>query len=109
MTFKRIRSPRFTIALAAALLLIVGFAQAGPPLICHTFEIGQAQPLPWISHSWNLSGGEPYDTRNLVGATLAILSSETPVLVRMETLRRAPLDARKYPISATARLSGPPA
>src|SRR5713226_1553845 len=89
MTFKRIRSPRFTIALVAALLSIVGFAQAGPPLICHTFEIGQAKSLPWISHNWNLSGSENYDTKSLVRDTLEILGPDTPVLVRMETLRRA--------------------
>src|SRR6266853_2145354 len=105
MTFRRIRSPRFTIALAAALLSIVGFAQAGPPLICHTFEIGQAKSLPWISHSWNLSGGETYDTRNLVRDTLEILSSDTPVLVRMETLRRATLYARKDPVAAKELLA----
>src|SRR5216684_3714829 len=95
MTFKRIRSPRFTIALAAALLSIVGFAQAGPPLICHTIEIGQAKSLPWISHNWKLTGTENYDLKNLVPDTLAILDSNTPVLVRMETLRRATLYAEK--------------
>src|SRR5713226_2292119 len=100
MTFKRIRSPRFTIALAAALLSIVGFAQAGPPLICHTFEIGQAKSLPWISHNWNLSGSENYDTKNLVRDTLEILGPDAPVLVRMETLRRATLYARKDPGAA---------
>ncbi len=105
MTFKRIRSPRFTIALAAALLSIVGFAQAGPPLICHTFEIGQAKSLPWISHNWNLSGSENYDTKNLVRDTLEILGPDTPVLVRMETLRRATLYARKDPLAAKELLA----
>ncbi len=88
MTRLRIGSPRFAIALGAALLLIAIIAQAGPPLICHTIEIGQAKSLPWISHSWNLSGGENYDTKNLVKDTLEILGPTTPVLVRMETLRR---------------------
>jgi hypothetical protein len=74
--------------------------QAGPRLICHTIEIGQAKSLPWISHNWNLSGGETYDTENLVHDTLEILSPETPVLVRMETLRRATLYARKDPVAA---------
>src|SRR6266852_3522197 len=105
MTFKRIRSPRFTIALAAALLSIVGFAQAGPPLICHTIEIGQAKSLPWISHNWNLSGSENYDTKNLVRDTLEILGPDTPVLVRMETLRRATLYARKDPLAAKELLA----
>ncbi len=105
MTFKRIRSPRFTIALVAALLSIVGFAQAGPPLICHTIEIGQAKSLPWISHNWNLSGSENYDTKSLVRDTLEILGPDTPVLVRMETLRRATLYARKDPLAAKELLA----
>ncbi len=70
------------------------------PLICHSIEIGQAKSLPWISHSWNLSGGESYDTKNLVRDTLEILAPDTPVLVRMETLRRATLYARKDPVAA---------
>jgi hypothetical protein len=61
--------------------------------------------LPWISHNWNLSGGENYDTKNLVRDTLEILSPSTPVLVRMETLRRATLYARKDPVSAKELLA----
>jgi hypothetical protein len=80
-------------------------AQAGPPLICHPIEIGQAKSLPWISHSWNLSGGENYDTKNLVRDTLEILAPDTPVLVRMETLRRATLYARKDPVAAKELLA----
>src|SRR5437899_9250884 len=95
MTFKKICSSRFAIALVVALLCFAVVAQAGPPLICHTIEIGQAKSLPWISHNWNLSGGETYDTKNLVRDTLEILAPDTPVLVRMETLRRATLYARK--------------
>ncbi len=105
MTRLRIGSPRFAIALGAALLLIAIIAQAGPPLICHTIEIGQAKSLPWISHSWNLSGGENYDTKNLVKDTLEILGPTTPVLVRMETLRRATLYARKDPLAAKELLA----
>lgn len=94
MMHQRIRSPRFALSLVAAVLCFASIAQAGPPLICHTIEIGQAKSLPWISHSWNLSGGENYDTKNLVKDTLEILGPDTPVLVRMETLRRATLYAR---------------
>src|ERR1700682_546739 len=94
MTLQQIRSSRFAIALVAAVLCFANVALAGPPLICHTIEIGQAKSLPWISHSWNLSGGETYDTKNLVRDTLDILGPNTPVLVRMETLRRATLHAR---------------
>src|SRR5216683_1451769 len=105
MTHQRIRSPRFALTLLAAMLSFAGTAQAGPPLICHTIEIGQAKSLPWISHSWNLSGGENYDTKNLVRDTLEILAPDTPVLVRMETLRRATLYARKDPVAAKELLA----
>jgi hypothetical protein len=100
MTLQHIHSPRFAIVLVAAVLCFANVAQAGPPLICHTIEIGQAKSLPWISHNWNLSGGENYDTKNLVRDTLDILAPDTPVLVRMETLRRATLYARKDPVAA---------
>jgi len=105
MTFKNICSARFGIALVAAVLCFAVVAQAGPPLICHTIEIGQAKSLPWISHNWNLSGGETYDTKNLVRDTLEILAPDTPVLVRMETLRRATLYARRDPIAAKELLT----
>jgi hypothetical protein len=105
MKLQQIRSPRFAIVLVAAVLSFANVAQAGPPLICHTIEIGQAKSLPWISHNWNLSGGENYDTKNLVRDTLEILSPSTPVLVRMETLRRATLYARKDPVSAKELLA----
>ncbi len=105
MTLKNIHSCRFAGGLIAALLCLATLAQAGPPLICHTIEIGQAKSLPWISHNWNLSGGENYDTKNLVRDTLEILAPGTPVLVRMETLRRATLYARKDPVAAKELLA----
>src|SRR5256712_11062940 len=105
MTRQRIRSPRFALALIAAMLSFAVIAQAGPPLICHTIEIGQAKSLPWISHNWNLSGSENYDTKYLVRDTLEILAPSTPVLVRMETLRRATLYARRDPIAAKELLA----
>jgi hypothetical protein len=105
MTTKRILLSRFAIGLVAALLCMAIVTQAGPPLICHALDIGNAKSLPWISHSWNLSGGETYDTKNLVRDTLEILAPETPVLVRMETLRRAALYARKDPVAAKELLA----
>ncbi|MGB2899175.1 MAG: hypothetical protein WBB89_07920 [Candidatus Acidiferrum sp.] len=105
MTSQQIRSPRFAIALIVALLCFAAVAQAGPPLICHAIEIGNAKSLPWISHNWNLSGSETYDTKNLVRDTLDILGPNTPVLVRMETLRRATLYARKDPVAAKELLA----
>jgi len=105
MTSQQIRSPRFAIALIAALLCFAAVARAGPPLICHAIEIGNAKSLPWTSHNWNLSGGETYDTKNLVRDTLDILGPNIPVLVRMETLRRATLYAGKDPVAAKELLA----
>jgi len=88
---------RFSIRLVTSILLLLALITpvlAGPPLICHRLEIGKAKSLPWIGNSWNLTGNENYDTRNLVRDTLAILDSNPPVIVRMETLRRATLYAR---------------
>ena len=100
-----IRPLRFVVVLLATLLCLATLAEAGPPLICHSVEIGPAKSLPWISHDWNLSGGETYDTKNLVRDTLEILAPDTPVLVRMETLRRATLYARKDPLVAKELLA----
>ncbi len=99
-----IRSSRFVVLLAT-LLCLATLAEAGPPLICHSVEIGPAKSLPWVSHDWNLSGSETYDTKNLVRDTLEILAPDTPVLVRMETLRRATLYARKDPLAAKELLA----
>jgi hypothetical protein len=76
---------------AGALLLIAAPALAGPPLICHAIDIGAEQSLPWTSTVWNLSGQEQYDVSRLVPDTLALLTPSAPVLLRMETLRRATL------------------
>ena len=73
---------------------------AGPPLVCHVFDIGNAKSLPWISDGWNLTGAETYNTKNLSSDTIAILNSDPTVLVHMETLRRATLYARKDPFAA---------
>src|SRR6266566_3229269 len=105
MTHLLIRSLCFAMAMVATSLLLATVAQAGPPLICHTIAIGEAKSLPWISHNWNLSGGETYDTKNLVRDTLEILAPDRPVLVRMETLRRATLYARKDPVAAKELLA----
>ncbi len=91
---------RFASGLLALLIVVAGIAFAGPPLICHTFDIGSAKSLPWISHDWNLTGSESYDTSKLAADTLAILSADSSVLVHMETLRRATLYARKDPAAA---------
>jgi hypothetical protein len=64
-------------------------ALAGPPLICHAFEIGGARSLPWSSNTQWRAVDKNYNVNRLVDDTLGLLTPETPVLVRMETLRRA--------------------
>src|ERR1700758_911286 len=95
MKLPRISSVKYFAAVAAAFLFITGTAVAGPPLICHSIDIGSAQSLPWSSSGWNLSGQETYNLDNLVQDTLALLGPSTRVLVRMETLRRATLYAQQ--------------
>jgi hypothetical protein len=86
---------RLAISLAAILFGVTSSALAGPPLICHPIEIGQEKSLPWVD--WNQKGSGGYDLKNLTRDTLAILNPNTPVLVRMETLRRATIYARQDP------------
>jgi len=95
--FSKPHFQRRAVALLAICLMFATSALAGPPLICHSIAIGNAQSLPWTSQDWNLSGTETYDVKKLVGDTLAILNPTMPVLVRMETLRRATLYAQKDP------------
>lgn len=98
------RSLRFAGSILLVFTLVLPVL-AGPPLICHRFEIGAAKSLPWAGTAWDLSGNENYDTRNLVRDTLAILDSKAPVLVHMETLRRATLYARNDPQAARELLT----
>lgn len=82
----------------AALLLVVTLlvatsALAGPPLICDPFNIGSARSLPWQGPNWSQIDRN-YDVKGLVSDTLALLTPDAPVLVRMETLRRATVYAR---------------
>ena len=104
MKIYRSKLLRFS-AILATLLSIVTAVLAGPPLICHTFDIGSAKSLPLISHNWNLSGAETYDTSKLASDTLAILAADKTVIVHMETLRRATLYARKDPAAAKELLT----
>jgi hypothetical protein len=104
MKLRTVFSLKYFAAMAAALLVIVTPAVAGPPLICHRVDIGTANSLPWTSSGWNLSGQETYDLSRLVPDTLALLAPSAPVLVRMETLRRATLYAQKRTAVATELL-----
>jgi hypothetical protein len=91
---------KFAATLFFALLLFATSAVAGPPLVCHGFDIGNAKSLPWISHSWNQTGSESYNLNDLISDTTAILGADSTVLVHMETLRRATLYAGKDPLVA---------
>jgi hypothetical protein len=90
MKFPKRSSLKYFAVFAVACVFIAGTAVAGPPLICHSIDIGSAQSLPWSSSGWNLTGQETYNVDNLVQ-----LGPSTPVLVRMETLRRATLYAQQ--------------
>lgn len=76
-----------------ALLGAAAPALAGPPLLCHPFDIGGARSLPWDGSSSWWQGQSGYNLQNLVADTEAVLTPATPVIVRMETLRRAALYA----------------
>src|SRR5512133_1484784 len=93
-------------ALLPSLLAVVpALAHAGPPLLCFPMQTGGAPSLPWGSASWN----EPrpdYDRSRLAGDTLALLTPDTPVVARMETLRRAVLYARTDGAAARALFDG---
>ena len=83
-------------SLVAVMLGLTTYAMAGPPLICHPIGIGQAKSLPWVDLNYHKGDGR-YDLQNLTRDTLAILDANAPVLVRMETLRRATIYARQDP------------
>lgn len=75
----------FTLAALGATFV----AQAGPPLICHPYSIGDAKSLPW-GQGPNWDNPDPaYNLKSLASDTLAILDQSPAVLVRMETMRRA--------------------
>jgi hypothetical protein len=87
-----------TLAALALLLVLPRNLQAGPPLICHALKIGSSRSLPWAtapgSAHWDSTVAN-YDLRHLADDTLVLLSPQTPVIVRMETLRRAAIYTQK--------------
>ena len=93
MNRKVFRSISFAVASTLCLLVVQQAALAGPPLICHPFEIGNARSLPWSGTEGWRSPDKKYNINRLVEDTLGLLTPETPVLVRMETIRRATIYA----------------
>src|SRR5687768_18373698 len=99
---KSSRAVRFALV---ALLGVAAPALAGPPLLCHPFDIGSARSLPWDGTNAWWQGRSDYNLQNLVADTEAALTPATPVIVRMETLRRAALYASLDDKVATRLLS----
>jgi hypothetical protein len=106
-------------AVAFAVVSAAVPAFAGPPLICHPFETRGGALLPWDARgaatSWNAPLAS-YDTRRLADDVVKLLDSDSPVLTRMENLRRATIYAQKDPALARqlldrvmSRTSGPQA
>jgi len=100
-----------TFVLSSALCAGLFLTWAGPPLICRPYEIGNAASLPWI-HSgeagWKAGwdNADPnYDTRHLASDTVKILDSGAPIVVRMETLRRAVIYGSRNHDAATELLN----
>jgi len=78
-------------------LMLAAAAFGGPPLICQRIEIGTAKSLPWKDvGGW--AGQDPsYDLKRLTADTLALLTRETSMPARMETMRRAGIYAARDP------------
>ncbi|MGH9751724.1 MAG: hypothetical protein ACREA2_02985 [Blastocatellia bacterium] len=88
MTRNTPRALALGLAMLALLLAFNDEARACPPPLCQPFEIGDARSLPWDGAEWR-DVKPAYDINRLVEDTLAALGPETPVIARMETLRRA--------------------
>jgi hypothetical protein len=99
---RRIRSLLVAAVVLAAVLLSRP-ALAGPPLLCFPFDIGSMQSLPMGKGAWDATDPK-YDVSHLVTDTLALLTPNTPVVVRMETIRRATIYAAAHPGMAGALL-----
>src|SRR4029077_854911 len=80
----------------AATLAIAAPVFAGPPLLCFPFETGGAKTLPMKGGDWK-SVDPKYDVSHLTADTLALLTTATPVVARMETIRRATIYASTHP------------
>jgi hypothetical protein len=90
---------RFPIAALAfsTLTLAATPALAGPPFICHAFELSGSPSLPWGSSTaagWN-NPDPAYDVSRLTADVTRLLTPSMPVSARMETLRRATIYASR--------------
>ena len=90
---KRHHSVLRTFALAVGTVALAASAFAGPPLLCHPYDIGAARSLPWNDTANWMGQRADYKLENLISDTDGLLTPSTPVVVRMETLRRAAIYA----------------
>jgi hypothetical protein len=88
MSLGTLRTVTTTLIALGLTMALVRPTAAGPVLICKNYEIGAAKSLPWGGSDWR-SVKPDYDINRLVEDTMALLTPETPVIARMETLRRA--------------------
>ena len=84
---KNHRSIKVALSFLVLISLVIP-ALAGPPLICHPFEIGEAKSIAWSGKEWR-DIKKDYDLNQLTPDVMAILETDAPILVRMETMRRA--------------------
>jgi hypothetical protein len=96
--------PLLLAVVTAAVLFAARPALAGPPLLCFPFDIGAARSLPMGAGGWRATDPK-YDVAHLVDDTIALLVPSTPVVVRMETLRRATIYAAGSPAVAQQLLA----
>jgi hypothetical protein len=82
---------------STALVLAAAPALAGPPFICHAFELSGHQSLPWgVRHDAGWKNPDPaYDVAALNADVTRLLAGTMPISARMETLRRATIYASK--------------
>ena len=93
-----------TIVAIAAVIFVARPALAGPPLICHPFQIESGKLIAWGTGSgWN-TPDRSYDIAKLVADTDAVLTADSPLLTRMENMRRATIYAMRDPAIAQALL-----
>src|SRR5687767_10562424 len=84
----------------AAVVVVATPALAGPPLICHPFEVESGKLIAWgTGPGWN-TPDRSYDIKKLVADTNAVLTADSPILTRMENMRRATIYAMRDPVLA---------
>lgn len=89
-----------SLAAIAVVALFATPALAGPPLICHPFAVEGGKLIAWGAGSgWN-TPDRSYDIKKLLADTNAVLTPDTPILTRMENMRRATIYAMRDPVLA---------